>query len=53
MLRARHGEHPVLLETRADFAEDDVERVALYRRAAGLAAVHGLATLNIRLSHYY
>lgn len=49
-LRARHGDHPVLLETQADFAEDDVERVALYRRAAGIAAAHRLPTLGIRLS---
>jgi hypothetical protein len=49
-LRARHGDHPVLLETEADFAEDDAERVALYRRAAGIAAAHRLPTLGIRLS---
>jgi hypothetical protein len=49
-LRARHGDHPVLLETQADFAEDDAERVALYRRAAGIAEANGLPTLSIRLS---
>lgn len=49
-LRARHGDHPVLLETQADFVEDNAERVALYRRAAGVAAAHGLPTLSIRLS---
>jgi hypothetical protein len=49
-LRARHGDHPVLLETQADFAEADTERVALYRRAAALAAADGLPTLSIRLS---
>jgi hypothetical protein len=49
-LRARYGDHPVLLETEADFAEDDSERVSLYRRAASIAAAHGLATLSIRLS---
>ena len=49
-LRARHGDHPVLLETEADFAEDDGERVALYRRAAGIASAHDLPTLSIRLS---
>jgi hypothetical protein len=49
-LRARYGDHPVLLETEADFAGDDSERVTLYRRAASIAAAHGLATLSIRLS---
>jgi len=49
-LRARHGEHPVLLEMEADFAEDDFERVSLYRRAASLAEAHGIQTLTIRLS---
>jgi hypothetical protein len=49
-LRACHGDHPVLLETEADFAEEDAERIALYRRAAGIALAHGLPTLSIRLS---
>ncbi|MDY3557282.1 hypothetical protein R5W24_006470, partial [Gemmata sp. JC717] len=41
-LRARHGDHPVLLETQADFADDGPERVALYRRAVAVAEAHGL-----------
>ncbi len=49
-LRARHGDHPILLETEADFAEDDAERVALYRRAVYAAETHGIQTLTIRLS---
>jgi hypothetical protein len=49
-LQAQHGDHPVLMETEADFTEDDGERVALYRRAAGTAAGCGLPTLSIRLS---
>ncbi len=49
-LRERHGEHPVLLETEADFIDDEDERVELYRRAAGIATANGLATLSIRLS---
>jgi hypothetical protein len=49
-LRMRHGEHPVLLETEADFAEDEAERVALYRRAVLMAKTHGIRTLTIRLS---
>jgi hypothetical protein len=49
-LRARHGDHPVLLATEADFTEDDAEQVGLYRRAGAIAAAHGLPTLSIRLS---
>ncbi len=49
-LRARHGNHPVLLETEGDFTEDDGERIALYQEAVGTASVHGLPTLSIRLS---
>ncbi len=49
-LRVRYGDHPVLLETEADFADDDGERVDLYRRAADLATTHELPTLSIRLS---
>jgi hypothetical protein len=49
-LRERHGEHPTLLETEADFITDNEERVALYQRAARLAAAHELQTLTIRLS---
>jgi hypothetical protein len=49
-LRARYGDHPVLLETEADFTKDDAERVGLYRRAVGIAVAHGLPTLSIRLS---
>jgi hypothetical protein len=49
-LQARHGEHPVLLETEADFSSDDEERIGLYRRAARMAADHQLPTLSIRLS---
>lgn len=49
-LRERHGEHPALLETEADFAEDDAERIALYRRAVSLAEANGIQTLTIRLS---
>ncbi len=49
-LRARHGDHPVLLETIADYTEDAAEQVSLYRRALELAEVHGLRTLSIRLA---
>lgn len=50
-LRVRYGEHPVLLETEADLlTDDDAERVALYQRAADIAAALGLPTRSIRLS---
>jgi hypothetical protein len=49
-LRSRHGNHSVLLETEADFVEDEAERLALYQRAVSIAVAHGLPTLSIRLS---
>ena len=49
-LRVRHGDHPVLLETEADFTEDDGEQVSLYRRAVSVAEANGIQTLTIRLS---
>ena len=48
-LRARYGDRSAV-ETQADFVDDDSERIALYRRAADVAAAHGLPTLSIRLS---
>ncbi len=49
-LQKRHGDHPVLLETMADYMEDAAERIPLYRRAAEIAEAHGLPTLSIRLA---
>jgi hypothetical protein len=49
-LRERYGDHPALLETAADYTEDDADRVALYRRAVGVAEANGLPTLSIRTS---
>lgn len=49
-LRARHGDHPLLLETEADFVDDDEERLFLYQQAARTAVAFGLPTLSIRLS---
>jgi hypothetical protein len=49
-LRARYGDHPVLLETEADFLEDDGQRLALYEQAVCNAVANGLPTLSIRLS---
>lgn len=49
-LRVRHGDHPVLLETIADYTEDAAEQVVLYRQAIEVAEAHGLPTLSIRMS---
>lgn len=50
-LRARHGDHPLLLELVADYTDgDDGARAALYRRAVELAESHKLPTLGARLS---
>ncbi len=53
VLRERHGDHPVLLETMADYTDHLPEQVALYRRAAQLAEAHHLPTLSIRLSFVF
>lgn len=49
-LRERYGDHPILLETEADFVEETGERVALYRRALEAAVASGLLTFTIRIS---
>jgi hypothetical protein len=49
-LRARHGEHPVLIETAADFQDSPTRQVELYRCALELAERNRLPTLSIRLS---
>ena len=50
MLRAKYGEHPVLLETAADFTEDASEQVALYERAKRAAITGRLPTCSIRIA---
>jgi hypothetical protein len=49
-LRSAHGDHPVLLETLADFCDDPLEQLALYREAIQIALDHDFQTLTIRLS---
>jgi hypothetical protein len=49
-LRAKYGDHPILLETEADFTHDEQEQLRLYRAAIAIANKHGLQTLTIRLS---
>lgn len=47
-LSQRYGEHPVLLETAADFASSRVERIRLYHRALRMAERESFATTSIR-----
>ena len=49
-LRNRHGDHPILWETEADFTDADEERVALHGRAVAAAEADGFQTLTIRIS---
>jgi hypothetical protein len=49
-LRARHGEHSVLIETEADFTNDPSRRCALYRRALRVADKEVSPTFSIRIS---
>ena len=49
-IRQEHGEHPILLETAADFCDDPVSQLDLYRSAIRLAEASNLPTLTIRLS---
>ncbi|WP_020474908.1 hypothetical protein [Zavarzinella formosa] len=49
-LRERHGDHPILAETAADFIDDPVEREELYRHAARLSLANELPTYSIRIS---
>jgi predicted Zn-dependent protease len=49
-LRNRHGDHPILLETQADFCDDRLLRQKMYRSAIRLAESNGLQTLTIRIS---
>jgi hypothetical protein len=43
-------DHPVLIETEADYTDDSRDRVALYRKAIAASTSYGLQTLSIRLS---
>lgn len=46
----KYGEHPVLLETEADFTDEPFKRIDLYQRAKKLAKAHDLAIRSICLS---
>ena len=49
-LRGRHGDHPLLWETEADFTPDPVAAVELYRLAESAAVAADKPTLSIRVS---
>lgn len=49
-LRNRYGEHPILLETEADFEEDSLVQCNKYRSAIQLAESNSLPTFTIRIS---
>lgn len=49
-LRVKHGSHPVLLETEADFELEPARRVDLYRKALAAALLHQLPTFSIRIA---
>lgn len=49
-LRIRYGDHPVLLETAADFRDLPTNQVELYRAALKLAEQNQLPTRSIRIS---
>jgi hypothetical protein len=49
-LQQKHGDHPLLWETEADFTPDPAAAADLYRVAEALAVDANLPTLSIRLS---
>jgi hypothetical protein len=49
-LSERYGEHPVLIETEADFTNDAACRRRLYVKAVSLAELNCLPTYTIRIS---
>jgi hypothetical protein len=49
-LRERYGDHPILLETEADFLDEPSLRVDLYRSAIRLAEQNALPTFTIRIA---
>lgn len=49
-LRRKYGDHPVLLETEADFTENKRRKRALYEQAIQSALAGGLDTYTIRIS---
>lgn len=50
-LRCKYGDHPVLLETEADFCDDSGDSIRLYKVALNLARKNSLPTASICLSY--
>lgn len=48
-LRRRHGNHPLLFETEADFTPDSAAAASLYRQAEDAAVTAEWPTMSIRL----
>ncbi len=49
-LRRKYGDHPVLLETEADFCDDTQDSIVLYSRALTIARENALPIVSICLS---
>ncbi len=52
-LKNKYGEHPILLETEADFVEEASEAKSLYERALSLAKENSLPIASISISYAY
>lgn len=54
-LRKRYGEHPILLETEANFTDGAAAQMVIYKKAKTVAMKHGFPLLSICLSmaHLY
>jgi hypothetical protein len=50
-LRCKYGDHPILLETEADFCRDPDESIRLYSNALNIAKAFSLPTDSICLSY--
>jgi len=50
-LRGTYGDHPILLETEADFCDDTEESIRLYADALSIASENDLPTGSICLSY--
>ena len=48
-MRAKYGDHPVLLETEADFCNESETRLLLYEAALEIAALEKLPAYTIHL----
>jgi hypothetical protein len=49
-LRTKYGDHPILIETEADFTDSILGQIRLYERAIRLAETNHLPTYTMRIS---